>query len=210
MSTTINSATVRIEQLMEQLEPGSERYNILNCARRFKSSWLDLGRLLQLVRQQQLYRQWGYDSFEQYCASEIHIRRATADKLTMAYHFVEQKRPALLDNDNLAPVPDFRSINLLQQAQAHSGLDEEQRHELHQAVFERELSHPGIAKRYKEMTMAVATPQARHLEACKSALSAARRLQSAMANLSGDYPDELSSLIETLSAEVDEATSNEE
>ncbi|OQY17888.1 MAG: hypothetical protein B6I36_08190 [Desulfobacteraceae bacterium 4572_35.1] len=108
------SAETEIELLLRQLEPGSARYSILNCAKHFKSSWVELGQQLQVVRQQRSYTDWGYTTFEDYCAREIRIRRQTADKLTMAFHYLQQNNPTLAQqSDNLQPVPDFRSIDLL-------------------------------------------------------------------------------------------------
>ncbi len=176
----------KIEQLLRQLDPGSERYLILNCAKNFKSSWVDLGQQLQTVRRERLYSQWGYDSFEDYCSREIRIRRQTADKLTMAYHYLEQKNPTLIQQDNLNPLPDFRSIDILRQAEANE-LKNEQQQELHEAVFANNLSHPTIAKRFKEMTMECATPAIRQVAHYKSALSAARRLQGAMDELPDEF-----------------------
>ncbi|OEU73409.1 MAG: hypothetical protein BA874_02210 [Desulfuromonadales bacterium C00003068] len=180
-------AEQKIEQLLSQLEPGSERYRILSSAKQFKSSWVDLGQQLQEVRRDRLYVQWGYECFEDYCSREIRIRRQTADKLTMAYHYLEQKNPALISqNDNLNPLPDFRSIDLLLQADADKNFNTDQQQELHNAVFEGKLSHPTIAKRFKEMSMEVADQAVRQRAEFKSALSAARRLQSAI----GGLPDE--------------------
>lgn len=180
-------AEQKIEQLLSQLEPGSERYRILSSAKQFKSSWVDLGQQLQEVRRDRLYAQWGYECFEDYCSREIRIRRQTADKLTMAYHYLEQKNPALISqNDSLNPLPDFRSIDLLLQADADKKFNPDQQQELRNAVFEGKLSHPTIAKRFKEMTMEVADQAVRQHAEFKSALSAARRLQSAI----GSLPDE--------------------
>ena len=53
-------AEAKIEHLLSQLEPGSERYRILSSAKQFKSSWVDLGQQLQEVRRDRLYAQWGY------------------------------------------------------------------------------------------------------------------------------------------------------
>lgn len=178
-------AEQQIEQLLEQLEPGSDRYTVLSSAKNFKSSWVDLGRLLKQVRGSRLYSDWGYDSFEDYCSREIRIRRQTADKLTMAFHYLEKKQPTLME-DKLRPLPDYRSIDLLQQAEADTNFTSEQQQELEQAVFEGKISHPTIAKRFREMAMDHATMEQRQLSEYKSALSAARRLQSAL----GFLPDE--------------------
>lgn len=82
-----------IENLLKQVEPGSTRYTILHSAKQFKSSWVELGQLLSEVRHAQLYQEWGYADFAEYCAREIRIRRQTADKLTHAYHYLKEHNP---------------------------------------------------------------------------------------------------------------------
>jgi len=200
-------AEAKIEHLLSQLEPGSERYRILSSAKQFKSSWVDLGQQLQEVRRDRLYAQWGYECFEDYCSREIRIRRQTADKLTMAYHYLEQKTPTLISEDrNLSPLPDFRSIDLLRQADADTKFSHEQQQELHNAVFEGNLSHPTIAKRFKEISMEVADESVRQHAEFKSALSAARRLQSAIGGLPDKFMDQelnLAPLIQSLEQAVE-------
>ena len=198
-------AEQQIEQLLEQLEPGSDRYTVLSSAKNFKSSWVDLGRLLKQVRGSRLYSDWGYDSFEDYCSREIRIRRQTADKLTMAFHYLEKNQPKLVE-DPLRPLPDYRSIDLLQQATADNKFSHEQQQELEQAVFEGKLSHPSIAKRFREMAMDHATMEQRQLSEYKSALGAAKRLQNALAFLPDEFEGrrlDLEPLIGALQQAVD-------
>jgi len=198
-------AEQQIEQLLEQLDPGSDRYTVLSSAKNFKSSWVDLGRLLKQVRGSRLYSDWGYDSFEDYCSREIRIRRQTADKLTMAFHYLEKNQPGLVE-DKLRPLPDYRSIDLLQQAEADTSFTNEQQQELEQAVFEGKLSHPSIAKRFREMAMDHATMEQRQLSEYKSALMAARRLQNSLAFLPDEFEGrqlDLAPLIGALQQAVD-------
>jgi hypothetical protein len=106
----------------------------------------------------------------------------------MAYHYLEQKNPKILDDsDRLHPLPDFRSIDLLRQAECDASINGDQQQELQKAVFADNLSHPTIAKRFKEMTMQAAAPAIRQYAQYKSALSAARRLQGAMAELPDEF-----------------------
>ena len=47
--TPQSSGERHIEKIMEQLEPDSDRYQVLDTAKRFKSSWVELGdKLLQV------------------------------------------------------------------------------------------------------------------------------------------------------------------
>ena len=78
---------------MHQLEPGTPRFEVLESARRFKSSWVELGERLIAVNEKKLYREWGYITFEEYCAKEVRIKKPTALKLTRAYRFLEKEEP---------------------------------------------------------------------------------------------------------------------
>ena len=183
MSETPKSSSERhIETIMEQLEPGSDRYVVLDKAKQFKSSWVELGEKLLQVSSKGRFREWGYGSFEEYCVQEIRIKRGTADKLTMAYRFMEKEEPALLSTrEELKPLPDYRSVDLLRKAKEEKGFSEEEYGKLRKSVVEEERSHPTVLKQYKEVAALreEVNPQA----PVKAGLSAARRLDSALRGL---------------------------
>jgi len=111
--TPKSSGEQHINTIMETLEPGSDRYEVLDKAKRFKSSWVELGEKLLQVSTKGFFREWGYQDFEEYCVQEIRIKRGTAIKLTMAYRFMEKEEPQLLSaREELKPLPDYRSIEL--------------------------------------------------------------------------------------------------
>ena len=64
-----------IEKIMQELEPESERYQVLDTAKRFKSSWVELGEKLLKVSSTARFSEWGYGSFEEYCVQEIRIKK---------------------------------------------------------------------------------------------------------------------------------------
>jgi hypothetical protein len=68
----------------------SLRSTVAAAARRFKSSWYDFARLLVQVRSTDAWTAWGFDSFDAYCRAELHIRRATAEKLLRSYGFLHR------------------------------------------------------------------------------------------------------------------------
>ena len=114
--TTKTSGARHIEQLMQQLPPDSERYRVLASARQFKSSWVELGEWLARVSNSNQFSDWGYTTFEDYCTREVRIRRKTAEKLLLAYRFLERKEPGLIERKAGHPLPDYRSVDLLRQA----------------------------------------------------------------------------------------------
>ena len=195
-----------IERIMQELDPASPRYQVLATARRFKSSWVELGEKLLQIQKQGQFREWGYDSFEDYCSREIRIKKPTAQKLTLAYRYLEKDEPELLVRQTeLKPLPDYRSVELLRQAREEKSFSEEEYAGLRRAVIEEERSHPTILKRFKEVAAGREEgPDLVHLG--KVALAAARRLETALrplADLPLEHQEELARLIACLEERVE-------
>ena len=107
------------------------RHRLLECARNFKSSWIDLGQSLYAVWKDKLYREWGYMTFEAYTAKEIGIKKPTALKLLKSYYFLEREEPAFLQKERsqetgVAAAPSYESVNVLRLAKAKKTLDEDE------------------------------------------------------------------------------------
>ena len=166
-----------IEQLMQELQPESDRYRVLASAKQFKASWAELGERLVNVSQRNLFRDWGYDSFGDYCSREIRIRKGTAEKLTLAYKFLEREEPAVLArSEGLQALPDYRSVDLLRRAQEEGQFEPEQYQALREAVVEDERSLPVVRKQFQEVTRAREESITTSLRLARTSLSTARRL----------------------------------
>jgi len=72
----------------EALPPGSTRRRVIEGARRFKAAWVEFARLLSEVRRGELWREWGYPSFDRYCAAELEgsLTRRSGDKFNVVQH----------------------------------------------------------------------------------------------------------------------------
>lgn len=126
MTVRQTKAEAAIEGRMTQLEPGTERYETLEVARRFKTSWVELGERLFQVLRKKLFAAWGFDSFEDYCSQEIRIKPKTAEKLTASFGFLKEQEPAVLRRDGLErPFPDLEAVELIRKAREENQLDEE-------------------------------------------------------------------------------------
>lgn len=178
-----------IEQLMQQLPPDSERYQVLATARQFKSSWVELGEWLARVSSKKQFSEWGFTSFEDYCTKEIRIRRQTAEKLLLAFRFLERKEPGLLERKEGRPLPDYRSVDLLRQADEQEHFSMEEYSELRQAVIEEERNHPAVAKQFRDMTHSH-QPERKTVHQHRNALMAAKRLATSLQEIA-EVPDEL-------------------
>lgn len=182
MSDTHQTGAERhIERLMNDLDPSSDRYSVLATARRFKSSWAELGEKLLEVNSRGFFREWGYASFEDYCQQEIRIRKQTAQKLTLAYRYLERNEPQIIERrEELKPLPDYRSIDLLRQAREEKGFSEAEYADLRKSVLEDERSHPTVRQQFKDVVIARGYDPPDPLVPLKAAVAAARRLDTAL------------------------------
>ena len=122
-------AISQIEEKMGEFDEESLRYQTLQSARRFKTSWIELGQYLQTVWRDKHYKSWGYTSFESYCNKEIAIKQSTALKLLRSYYFLEREEPSFLktklgDSDNVVKLPSCDSVDILRLAKDKKGLNE--------------------------------------------------------------------------------------
>ena len=140
-----------IEEKMQGLDANSLRYQILESAKNFKTSWMELGRALYTVHKDKLYKEWGYQSFDTYASREIGIRKQTALKLLRSYYFLEKEEPVYLKEDYAAsakPVnlPSYEAIDLLRLAKNKKNLDAEDYAHLKKEIFQEGRDHREIRK----------------------------------------------------------------
>ncbi len=118
------------------------RKHVLETAKGFKSSWIDLGRALYAVWKDKLYKEWGFSKFEFYTSKEIGIRNQTAMKLLRSYSFLEKEEPGLLKaggsegESEPAKIPSCESINALRLAKNNKDLEESDYESLKRGVFQ--------------------------------------------------------------------------
>ncbi len=178
-----------IEQLMQQLPPDSERYQVLATVKQFKSSWVELGEWLARVSNSRRFAEWGFATFEEYCTREVRIRRQTAEKLLLAFRFLERREPGLLERRAGRPLPDYRSVDLLRQADEQEHFSMADYSELRQAVIEEERSHPALARQFRDMAHGH-RPELKTRHQNRNALLAAKRLSTSLEEIA-DVPLQL-------------------
>lgn len=141
MDTIKTKSLEKIQHKMEAMDKDSLRYRILESAKNFKTSWIELGRALYSVWKDKLYKDWGYNSFDTYTSKEIGIRKQTALKLLRSYYFLEKEEPQYLKSDytesaQAASLPNYESIDVLRLAKNKKSLDEDDYGNLKKSVFE--------------------------------------------------------------------------
>lgn len=152
----------RIDQKLGELEPESIRYQVLVALRRFRSSWVDLGRLLTEVAFGSDYKGWGYDDFEVYCARELGLKRPTVKKLMLSYRYMQTQAADRLaaceeDDGSGAPpeVPDYQTVELLHRAREREDIDENEKARFHRLAFDGGAEETALRK---EIRSALSTP----------------------------------------------------
>jgi hypothetical protein len=109
----------KLQDLVSALEQeGGDplRLHVLRRAQQFKRSWVEMAEALIRVREQQAYVAWGYEDFYGYCAQELHIRRATAEKLTASYMALERHAPEVIERRDDVEVPNYDSVDYFARA----------------------------------------------------------------------------------------------
>jgi hypothetical protein len=118
---------------------GSFRHTVLLAAKRFKSSWVELGKLLTQVRNEARYQEWGYPSFEAYCLAELRIKKQTADKLTRNFGFLEKHEPQVMQEPELAEAaPAFEVVEVLAQAEERGQLSASEYKSIRDSIWNQE------------------------------------------------------------------------
>ena len=142
MQETKPKSLRNIEEKMEGLDINSLRYHILESAKNFKSSWIELGRSLYSVWKDKMYKDWGYVNFDVYAGREIGIRKQTAMKLLKSYYFLEKEEPQYLKTDYTdsakpSGIPSYEAVDILRQAKNKKSLDEDDYRNLKKEIFEK-------------------------------------------------------------------------
>jgi hypothetical protein len=146
MSSTVDRLASRIDELPE----GSPRRRILEAARRYKASWVELARLLVQVKRDESWREWGHASFDRYCTGELFIRKLTAEKLLASFGFLERHEPALAKARGETRAPPFEVIEVLSRAEAAGRMSESGWQELREEVLEQSPTTALVNKRLTE------------------------------------------------------------
>ncbi len=181
----MSAAAEKIRSRIDDLPEDSMRRRVLECARRFKASWVDLGRMLSEVKREELWREWGYASFDVYCAKELFIRKQTAEKLTMSYGFLSRHEPSIVRGEAPRPAPSFEVIEVLSRAEAAGRLPETGWEDMREDILDRPPSPAALqrqlSERYGAVPRPVPGPRGSEDERLRKLLAMARRLASACA-----------------------------
>ncbi|MBS1149237.1 MAG: hypothetical protein H6Q89_935 [Myxococcaceae bacterium] len=132
----MSNAEAALASKISEVPPGSFRQTVLLAAKRFKSSWVELGKLLVKVRNEALFEQWGYPSFEAYCLAEVRIKRQTAEKLTRSFSFLDKHEPkAMAQDDIVETAPAFEVVQVLADAEERGQLSAQEYRSIRDSIW---------------------------------------------------------------------------
>ena len=185
-----------IERRMADHAGDPARVEALGLAARFKRSWVELGEVLVRVREHGEFERWGFDSFVDYCKKELHLRKATADKLTASFGYLTQHAPEVLRRDGVRePIPQPDTIHALARAREADQVPGRLFNAIQADALAGDLSPSTLARRFKE-AVADQGGGAEEPKQVDRAVTLARRLADMLADLQPNLPDELAADVE--------------
>ncbi len=127
------------------------RATVLAAAKRFKSTWVELGRLLVQVRDTASFLEWGFPTLEAYCTRELHIRRATAEKLTRSYAFLDRHEPQRMRTEDAAErAPAFEVVEVLADAEERGQLSAAEYKSIRDSIWDPERPASALRREVSE------------------------------------------------------------
>lgn len=198
------SAAEAIAQKAAQVAPGSFRHTVLTSAKRFKATWAELGKLLVKVRDEALYEQWGYDSFETYCFKELHIRKQTALKLVRSFSFLAKHEPQEVEREDFQErVPAFEVVEVLAQAEERGQLSPKEYEDVRASIWNPERPTAELRREVAERFPRPAPEPPGESVQLRRLAAAARKLANELAQVR-KVPNAVAERASALAEEVEE------
>jgi hypothetical protein len=152
------------------------RADVLQRARRFKSSWIELGEALSSVRRTGDFKRWGYESFEDYTKVELHLRPETVEKLLGSYLFLKKRAPQVLGRDGLSSsIPSYQAVDFLRRAEENDA-PEEAVSQIRTRVLEEGAGLPSIVRQFRDVVFPVDEGEKKQRDV-SAVLNVAKRLR---------------------------------
>ena len=173
---------------------------------------MELGQYLYAVNKDKLYRDWGFSTFDLYCAKEIGIKQQTAVKLLRSYYFLEKEEPAYLkdrlpagqagagNGHSPAELPSYESVNALRLAKQSERLSEKDYEKIRAEVLEKGGEPAEVRKKIKYFLKPAAAKQLSETERRAAAAKKLRgQLEQALSEMSNlSFPSKVLRQMEEL------------
>jgi hypothetical protein len=212
MPQTKTRTEARLDDAIHAHSGDPERVLVLERARRFKRTWIELAEALVRVREDEVYHRWGYGSFDEYVTRELHLKRGTVDKLCASYGFLRANAPRLAheggardDGDDYADmaraVPSWQAVDYVARAEERGAAPPEVLDEMKRAVFDDGAAAPALARRYREVAFPMDEGERRERHVAQLA-AAGKRLVDLCAEPESGLPAGLGERVEAVVGEL--------
>ena len=163
-ATKIDGQLADAENQFASSDP--ERAELIARARRFKSSWIELAEALVEVKRSGRFRDWGYEDFDTYAKSELHLKQETIEKLTGRYAFLQRRAPEVLARDGVAhEIPSYKAIDYLRRVEAQEDAPREVVREIEKKLLEEKVPVSQVAKEFSEKVFPISVDERNKREA---------------------------------------------
>jgi hypothetical protein len=134
-----------------------ERVAVLERARAFKRSWIELAEALARVVDKGSWQRWGHADFDAYVRLELSITPATAAKLLGTFRFLKTAAPRVIERarEPSAPVPSLKAVDFVARATQRGAADAGTLTEIRRAAFEEGVEAPMLSRRFKAVAFPV-------------------------------------------------------
>lgn len=196
-SPAVTKTDRELEDTMLGVADDPERVDILAKARLFKRTWIELAEALTGAYERESWLRWGYDSFEDYCRKELHIKKGTVAKLLGSFRFLKTSAPRLLERSHEpdVSVPSLQAVDFVARAAERGAADSDVMEEMQKAVFEDGADTAVLSRRFKEVAFPVDEGE-RKDKLRAQLVSATRRLASLLAEPDAPIPHDIAVVVE--------------
>ena len=188
------------------------RAELLRRARLFKASWIELAEALTRAQRERHWRRWGFDSFEAYAKTELHLKQETVDKLTGSYSFLKKRAPAVLRRDPVCePIPSYQAVDFLRRAEDRPETPVDALEAIRHRVLTDAAPAGAVSRAYRDVVFPVDASQrrARDVAGLKNVAKRLRELLDATSvvprSLASEVSEALGKLLEAVAGDADEA-----
>ena len=200
-----------MEDRMLAVSADPERADVLQKARSFKRTWLELAESLNRANEKKLWAKWGFSDFDAYCRKELHLRGSTVQKLLGSYRFLETSAPRVIERARTdhfeAPIPSIQTVEFVEKATREGHADEETLATIHKSAFEDGVEKAVLSKKFGELVFPVTSADKRE-KLRASIAGVARRLSSLVAEDGAPIEKHLAKKVEETIGELLDAIEN--
>jgi hypothetical protein len=150
-----NFEDILINKKLTPANTAEIRQGIKDSLANLKKAWLMFGTAVAAVHKSRIYRVWGYETFDDYCAQELQMHQSTVHEIIKSTIFLSQEKPDLYrafiagKNEAIEQLPSYHSLYLL--AAKEVKLGKERFTDLLQKVMDGQISSRDLQENIKDI-----------------------------------------------------------